>query len=309
MNGAELKVKLNTGAYIPMVGTHTIRVPWKLSINIEDGQNGYRHIDTAFMYGTEKAVGQAIRDSGIPREEIFVTTKFPVTHHGRVKESFEESFANLDIGYIDLYLTHWPGALEYVEGVLMPKNADGTFRTTESVNFNQSWTEMEKLLETGKVKAIGVSNFSIKTLEELFKTAKITPAVNQVEMHPYLARNELRHYCAKHDIVIEAYTPSGRSVVREDPLIVSLAKKYGVTPTQIILAWHISRGNVFVAKSENDERQKENITIPVISEEDLGKIWHLDRGMGVCPIPTSKPGEALGWTYERLGWEDFHPKV
>ncbi|CAA7260666.1 unnamed protein product [Cyclocybe aegerita] len=244
MNGAELKVKLNTGAYIPMVGTGSNPTSRENGYEAQTKEwlltalkNGYRHIDTAFSYG----------------------------------------------------------ALEYVEGVLMPKNADGTFRTTESVNFNQSWAEMEKLLETGKVKAIGVSNFSIKTLEELFKTAKITPAVNQVEMHPYLARNELRNYC--------------RSVVREDPLIVSLAKKYGVTPTQIILAWHISRGNVFVAKSENDERQKENITIPVISEEDLGKIWHLDRGMGVCPVPTSKPGEALGWTYERLGWEHFHPKV
>ncbi|CAA7260658.1 unnamed protein product [Cyclocybe aegerita] len=317
MNAGDLKVKLNTGAYMPIIGTGSIS---SSSFDLESRQrvkdwlltalkNGYRHIDTAHLYTTEEYVGQAIRDSGIAREELFVATKLPWCHHGRVKESFEESLTRLGLEYIDL-----PFALEYVEGNPMPMNPDGSHRTTESVNFNHSWAEMEKLLETGKVKAIGVSNFSIKTLEELFKTAKVVPAVNQVEMHPYLAENALRHYCVKHGIVqglnvSPSSSPSGLSDVRDDPLIVSLAEKYKVTPTQVIFAWHISRGDALIAKSENNERQKENITIPVISEEDLGKIWHLDRGKRLCYIRGSKPGEVCGWTYEWLGWESFRAKA
>ncbi|PPQ88565.1 hypothetical protein CVT25_009945, partial [Psilocybe cyanescens] len=271
--------------------------------------NGFRHIDTAWGYRTEKAVGQAIKESGIPREEIFVTTKLPWHHQTRVRESFEESLADLGTGYIDLYLVHWPQPIAYYEGNDMPKNPDGSYKTESNVSFNDTWAEVEKLLDTGKVRAIGVSNFSVKTLEQLFTTAKIVPAVNQVELHPYLAQNDLRDYCTRKGIVLTAYTPSGYSVVRGDPLIVSLAEKYKVTPTQVILAWHVSRKTVLVPTSKDSTRQKENLTIPNISEVDLAKIWHLDRGQRICNAANPQTGQVWGWTLEQLGWESFFAKV
>ncbi|KAF8908092.1 reductase AKOR2 [Gymnopilus junonius] len=308
-------VKLNNGAEMPIIGHGTYSPPdaesqgkvkgWILSAL----KNGYRHIDTAWIYHTEKAVGEAIRESGIPREEIFVTTKLPWNRHDGVRESFEESLANLGLDYIDLYLIHWPQAIEYRPKNPLPRNADGSLVLNEKVTFNDSWAEMEKLLDTGKVKAIGVSNFSVKNLEKLAKTAKITPAVNQVEMHPYLAQNGLRDYCLRKGIVVTAYTPSGYSTVREDPLTVSLAEKYNVSPTQIIFSWHLKRNTVIIPKSENSDRQKENITISEISEEDIDKIWTLDRGQRLCNKPNPKTGLVIGWSTEQLGWEDYHAKL
>ncbi|KAF8154236.1 reductase AKOR2 [Crassisporium funariophilum] len=312
---AKQTIQLNNGVSVPIIGSGSW-APAKpeAQAKVKDWilsalKNGFRHIDTAQGYGTEKAVGEAIRASGIPREEIFVTTKLPWNHNHRVRESFEQSLKNLNVGHIDLYLLHWPQAIAFEEGNDLPKNPDGTYKTTDSTTFNDTWAEIEKLLDTGKVRAIGVSNFSIKTLEQLFKTAKITPAVNQVEMHPYLAQNELRDYCAQKGIVITAYSPSGYSNVRSDPLIVSLAEKYKVSSNQIIFAWHISRGTIIVPKSENNERQKENIAIPTLSPEDLGKIWTLDRGQRLCNKADPVHKQVWGWTYEQLGWEDYRPKL
>lgn len=297
---------VGSGSYAPQDPESQGRVKdWILSAL----KNGFRHIDTAWIYGTEKAVGEAIRESGIPRGEIFVTTKLPWNRHDAVRESFEESLANLGLEYVDLYLVHWPQAIEYREKNPLPKNPDGSLVLNNKVSFNDSWAEMEKLLDTGKVRSIGVSNFSIKTLEQLFRTAKITPAVNQVEMHPYLAQNELRDYCTRKGIVLTAYTPSGYSTVRGDPLIVSLAEKYKVTPTQVIFAWHMARNTVIVPKSENSERQKENITIPTLSEEDISKIWALDRGQRLCNKPSRTTGQVWGWTPEQLGWDTYRPKL
>jgi diketogulonate reductase-like aldo/keto reductase len=305
------KIKLNNGVEVPIIGTGSYTPDARDKVKdwiLTALKNGYRHIDTASLYGTEKAVGDAIKASGIPREEIFVTTKLAWNQQERVAESFNASLEALGTGYVDLYLIHWPQAVLYEEGNRLPKNPDGSVKTTDQVNFNTAWAEMEKLLDTGKVRAIGVSNFSIKTLEKLFTTAKVTPAVNQVELHPYLAQNGLRDYCARKGIVLEAYTPSGYSVVRNDPLIVSLAEKYKATPTQIIFAWHLSRNTIIVPKSENSERQKENITIPTLSEEDLGKIWGLDRGQRICNDADPTTGQVFGWTLEQLGWEPYPPK-
>jgi len=307
-------IKLNNGVEMPIVGSgawapNTPEAQGRVKDWIGSAiKNGFRHIDTAYGYGTEKAVGEAVRASGVPREEIFVTTKLPWNHHDRVRWSFDQSVANLNLGYIDLYLMHFPQVVPYIEGDPDPKNPDGTLQTTDDVSFSESWAEIEKLLETGKVRAIGVSNFSVKNLEKLFETAKITPAVNQVEMHPYLAQNGLREYCRKKGIAITAYTPSGYGIVRSDPLIVSLSKKYGVTPNQVTLAWHLSRDTIIVPKSENSERQKENLTIPVISPEDLEKIWSLDHGRRICNAP-DKNGIVCGWSLERLGWDDYRPKT
>ncbi|PPQ80380.1 hypothetical protein CVT26_008267, partial [Gymnopilus dilepis] len=266
------KIRLNNGVEVPIVASGSFGgVDPASQAKVKDWiltalKNGYRHIDTAWIYGTEKAVGEAIRESGIPREEIFVTTKLPWNRHDAVRESFEDSLKNLGLDYVDLYLMHFPQAIEYHKDNIMPKNPDGTLKLNTKVTFNESWAEMEKLLDTGKVRAIGVSNFSIKTLEQLFKTAKVTPAVNQVEMHPYLAQNELRDYCARKGIAIAAYTPSGYATVREDPLIKELAEKYKVSSTQIIFAWHLSRNTIIVPKSENSERQKENIRVSILSQ-------------------------------------------
>ncbi|KAF5353403.1 hypothetical protein D9756_008003 [Leucocoprinus leucothites] len=297
------KVKLNNGVEVPIVGTGAYAPPERHpAVPSWIGtalQAGFRHVDTAHGYGTEKHVGEAVRASGIPRKEIFVTTKLPWDHHDRVKESFEESLNNLGLEYIDLYLMHWPQFIKYIDG--KPVIKDGVWQTRDDVAFNESWAEMEKLLETGKVRAIGVSNFSVKTLEQLLKTAKVVPAVNQVELHPYLAQNDLKKYCDEKGIALTAYTPSGYSEVRNDPTIVEIAKKYNVTPNQVTLAWHISRNTIIVPKSENAERQKENITLVSLDKEDIAKIDALDRNQRICN-KADETGTVYGWTYEQFGW-------
>ncbi|KAK1220578.1 hypothetical protein PQX77_016630 [Marasmius sp. AFHP31] len=300
-------IKLNNGREVPMIGlgtwapsTGTARQDawtWILSAI----KAGYRHLDTAQGYGTEKAVSKAFKESGLKREEIHVTTKLPFNHGVRVKESFKESLANLDMDYIDLYLVHFPQVIEYQENGELPKNPDGTLKTVDYPTFVEIWAEMEDILREGKAKSIGVSNFSIKNLEILLKHAKVVPANNQVENHPYLQQNDLREYCKEKGIVLSAYTPSGYDTVRNDPVIVELAKKYSVSSNQIIIAWHLARGMVVVPKSTNEERQKENVNLPTLAEEDVEKINALDRGERLCNKADEK-GYCWGWTMEQLGW-------
>ncbi|KAF8989691.1 NADP-dependent oxidoreductase domain-containing protein [Cyathus striatus] len=301
-------IDLNTGASIPIVGmypftTAKTQTSYVVSWLVQALKNGYRHIDTAVLYQTETAVGKAIRESGIPRDELFVTTKLPYSnHYGKVRESLEQSLQKLGLDYVDLYLIHWPQSVVYEDDdVFYPKNSDGSLKVTDSPNFHDAYAEMEKLFKEGKAKAIGVSNFSIKTLEELLTTAKVIPAVNQVELHPYLQQPELIEYCTIKGIIVAAYTPSGYSVVRNDPVIGELAKKYAVTPNQVILGWHIARDTVIISKSENDQRQKENIMLPKLNADDVAKIDGLDRGERVCNKP-GHDGLMWGWTMERLGW-------
>ncbi|KAF7375875.1 aldo/keto reductase [Mycena sanguinolenta] len=179
-------------------------------------QCGYRHFDTASGYANEEYVGRAIRDSGIPREEIYLTTKLGNVDHHRVKEAFEESLQKLDVAYVDLYLLHWPQG--FINGkVLSPE---------EHPTFIETWKEMEKLLETGKVKSIGVSNFSIKTLEQLLPHCSIIPATNQVELHPCLPQTKLKAFCEDRGILLTAYSPLGRSTTfMEDTTIKDIAER------------------------------------------------------------------------------------
>lgn len=160
---------------------------------------------------------------------------------------------------------------------------------------------MEKVLASGKVKAIGLSNFSIKTMEELFKTAKVMPAMLQVEMHPYLAQNELLAYCKEKGITVTAYAPTGYATVREDPTVGEIARHYGATPTQVILSWHVGRGVVVVPKSADAGRQKENCQILNLSEADVQIINGLERNQRICNKP-DEFGNVSGWSMERLGW-------
>ncbi|KAF8501358.1 NADP-dependent oxidoreductase domain-containing protein [Gautieria morchelliformis] len=317
-------IQLNNGVLIPAIGLgcwagHTPE-------QREAGQhwmvtalkNGYRHFDTAHVYGTEHVVGNAIRESGIPREEVFVTTKLPSHHHGRVKESLEESLKRFGFDYFDLYLVHWPQAFVWKGRVSSiarvqcdpfrtddnpsPRDKDGNHEVVEHPNLNETWAAMEGVLATGKVKAIGVSNFSVKTLTQLLQTANVIPAVNQVEMHPYLSQHELRAFANTKGIVLTAYTPTGHASVREDPAVVAIANKHGVSSAQVSLAWHLSRGTAAVPKSASSEHQVQNINLPVLDNDDILRLDSLDKNthlLGYYGCPNSL---VFGWTYEQLGW-------
>ncbi|KAJ7173557.1 NADP-dependent oxidoreductase domain-containing protein [Mycena filopes] len=307
-------IKLNTGASIPAIGlgggpsTFTPEIladseRWQLT----GYQAGYRHFDSAFMYGTETYLGAALRTAGAKRQEIFVTSKLPPHHVKFVNRSFEESLRNLGLDYLDLYLLHWPQGVEYPSGYDLPSTFEemvSQMKLLETPSFNDTWVEFERLHESGRARAIGVSNFSIKTLEQLSKTAKIVPAVNQVEIHPYHAQTALIEYCHKKGIVVVAYTPTGRETVRNDPAIVALAAKYKASSAQIILAWHLARGVVALPGSTNAERQRQNIDLPVLSPEDVASITALDRKERADSEFTrfGPDGKLYGWTAEQYGW-------
>ncbi|KAF7321543.1 Aldo-keto reductase [Mycena kentingensis (nom. inval.)] len=256
---------------------------------------GYRHFDTAAGYANEEYVGKAIRDSGIPRSEIYLTTK--LRGDNNVQESLEASIKSLGVEYIDLYLIHWPQAR--IDGkALSPE---------ESPTFVETWAEMEKLLETGRVKSIGVSNFSIKTLDVLLPHCVIMPATNQVEMHPCLPQNELKTYCESKGIPLTAYSPLGRSTIfLEHPTILGLAEKNTCTAAQIVISWAVQRGTIPIPKSENAERMKANITLVKLSPEDFAAVDELHKQPGMhkslLVFDNTKDGKVFGWTYEQLGW-------
>ncbi|KAI0682900.1 reductase AKOR2 [Cytidiella melzeri] len=301
------KFKLNNGAEIPAVGTGSWSgntpeewdkaQPWLHTAL----QAGFRHIDTALGYGTEPAVSRAIKQAGLSREEVWITTKLPWQHPGREEESINTSLKNLDTDYVDLWLLHWPQAVIASDDNKVEKDERGVTKTREHP-FTETWAAMEKIYQTSnKAKAIGVSNFSIKNLEILLKTAKVVPAVNQVEMHPYLIQEDLLQYCKEKAIVMTAYTPTGYATVRADPLLGELAAKYNVTPAQVTLAWHLARGVVVVPASHNVEHQKENVNLPTLDPEDVRRISALDKNMRLCNKP-DEYGTVWGWTMEQLGW-------
>ncbi|KAG7445423.1 Aldo/keto reductase [Guyanagaster necrorhizus] len=308
-------IELNNGTKIPIIGIGG--GPSAMTVEACDAtkdwiltaiQAGYRHIDTALIYSTEKAIGEAVRESGIPREAFFITTKLPYNRQDRVVESFDLSLQNLGMDYVDLYLMHWPMAIPYritpLSGTWTDylRDPDGSVTTLDSPTFNESYAEMEKIYASGRAKAIGVSNFSIKTLGELFQTATIIPAVNQIERHPYLAQTDLIAYHKEKSIATVAYSPGGHgNVIREDPIINEIAAKHGVSPTQVILAWQIAGGMIIIPKSDKEQRQKDNMNLPALDEEDMEKINSLDRGERLCD-KIDQNGKYWGWTKERLGW-------
>ncbi|KAF8658423.1 hypothetical protein AX16_001974 [Volvariella volvacea WC 439] len=299
--------RLRNGISIPAVGLGTWAGPESDKIERAKGwiltalELGYRHLDTAAKYETERSVGEALQEAQIPRGDVFITTKLPWNHHERVEESFNESLKALGTDYVDLYLMHWPQVVVYEEGNWMPRNADGSLKTQSSPTFHDTWRRMEQIYKSGRARAIGVSNFSIKTLDELLQRAEVVPMVNQVELHPYLAQNELMTYLWGKGIQPAAYSPTGWARVRDDPLITSIATKRGISPVQVILAWHLSRGTVVVPKSENPSRQEENLQIPKLTNGELDAISKLDRGERIANKADNR-GHVHGWTYEQLGW-------
>jgi len=293
---------LNNGTKIPSVGMGCWLGPDGGLDTIEKMvtdaiKNGYRHLDTAVGYSNEELVGKAIRESGIPRNEIYLTTKLPSKHHHCVRESFEESLKKLNCEYIDLYLMHWPFA--EVDGRSLSPEVHPTFVDT--------WKEMEKLLDTGKVKSIGVSNFSIKTLTELLAHAKVVPATNQVEINPCLPQFELQKFCEEKGILITAYSPFGQSnpLFFDDPDLKQIAERRGVTVPQLTISWIVQRGIITIPKSQNPERMKTNITLLKLTPEEMQAFDELHKkpGMHRSLLPYHNPDNTvLGWTYEQLGW-------
>lgn len=238
------KVKLNNGVEMPMfgLGVYLTKQGKETQSAVKHALTvGYRLIDTASMYGNEKDVGTAIKESGVPREEIFVTTKLWNDDHGYDKalKAFEKSLKKLDIGYIDLYLIHWPA---------------GNKR-------NDTWKAFEKIIETGKCRAIGISNYMINHIKELLSFAEVVPAVNQVEFSPYLYQKDLLEYCNSNKIQLEAYSPLARGRKLDDPTLNAVSNKYSKTPAQIMLRWALQHKVVVIPKSSNNNRIEENADI------------------------------------------------
>lgn len=229
---------------------------------------GYRHIDTAAIYGNEAGVGQAIKESGVAREELFVTTKVWNTAQGyeSTLAAFEESRQKLGLDYVDLYLIHWPGSGSKV--------AD-------------TWRALEKLYKDGVVKAIGVSNFHVKHLQELIEVAEIKPMVNQVEFHPYLTQTELLAFCREQGIQFEAWSPLMQGNFLNEPVILELAEKYGRQPSQIVLRWDLQQGVVTIPKSIKEARIIENADVFgfELSAEDMDKLSALNKDQRFGPNP------------------------
>ncbi|GAB3371759.1 aldo/keto reductase [Amycolatopsis echigonensis] len=258
------QLELNNGVRIPQFGLGVFQIPPEETAAAvrEALEAGYRHIDTAQMYRNEEGVGEGIRDSGVPREEIFVTTKLAndAQGHDNAINAMEGSLQRLGLDYVDLYLIHWPlpGQDKYV----------GT------------WHGFEELLRAGKARAIGVSNFQVAHLERLAAESATVPAVNQIELHPALQQPELRAYHEAHGIVTEAWSPLAQGEVLEDPLLAELAEKHGKTPAQIVLRWHVQIGNVVFPKSSSPKRMRENIDIFdfSLSDGDLDALSGLDEG-------------------------------
>lgn len=220
---------------------------------------GYRSIDTAALYENEESVGKAIRESGVPREELFITTKVwnSDQRNDTVLEAFETSLNKLGLDYVDLYLVHWPVKDKYKE----------------------TWKVLEKIYKEGRAKAIGVSNFKEHHLDDLMSAAEIKPMVNQVELHPLLSQQELRDYCRKHEIQIEAWAPLGRGRLLENPVLTEVASRHGKTTAQVILRWDLQNEIVTIPKSVKESRIIENANIFdfLLSDEEMEKINSLNQ--------------------------------
>lgn len=264
-------ITLNNGVEIPQLGFGVFKVPPEQArdVTLTALEVGYRHIDTAQMYGNEKGVGQAVRDSGLARADVFVTSKLNNGYHAHDKAlaAFERSLADLGIDYLDLFLIHWP----------LPAVGD----------FTETWAAMEQMYAGGRVRAIGVSNFHTAHLQRVLDRASVVPAVNQIEVHPYLVQDELREFNAAHGIATQAWSPIARGHVLDDPVIVEIATRLGRTPAQVTLRWHLQRGDIVFPKSSHRERMAENLALFdfELADADMAAITALECGFRTGPNP------------------------
>jgi diketogulonate reductase-like aldo/keto reductase len=268
------RVKLAGGVQMPRFGLGV----WQAGAGAETRKAvaealsvGYRLVDTASAYRNEADVGQAVRESGLARSEVFVTTKLWNSDHGyeETLRACDRSLGRLGLEQLDLYLVHWP-----VERLR-----------------HDTWRAMEKILADGKARAIGVSNYTIRHLDELLARAKVPPAVNQVEFSPFLYQRDLLEHCQRHGIVLESYGPLVRGERMEDPSLVRIAKKKGRTPAQVLLRWGLQHGTIVIPKSVRPERIRENAGLFgwTLDAGDMAALDRLDEGHRTCWDPTNAP--------------------
>ncbi|MER5620029.1 aldo/keto reductase [Streptosporangium sp. NPDC002544] len=264
-------ITLNNGVSMPRLGFGVYQVPPSETAQAVSAalEAGYRSIDTAKLYDNERGVGEALAASGLPRDEVFVTTKLWNSDHGydAALAAFDASMERLGLEQLDLYLIHWP--------------------TPARDLYVETWRALEKLYTEDRVRAIGVSNFQSAHLLRLIEECDIVPAVNQVELHPALQQVELREFHARHGIVTEAWSPLAQGAVLVDPVIVDIAEKYGRTPAQVVLRWHLDLGNVVIPKSVTPSRIRENLDVFdfALADEDIAEIAKLDAGTRIGPDP------------------------
>ncbi|PYI21996.1 aldo/keto reductase family protein [Aspergillus japonicus CBS 114.51] len=281
MGLADTRFKLNTGAEIPALGLGTWQsAPGEVEKAVRHAiQVGYRHIDTAFAYQNEHEVGKAINDAiaagEVTRAELFVTTKLWCTGHTRVEAALDQSLQTLGLEYIDLYLVHWPVAMNpNGNHPVVPKLPDGSRDLHRDHPHVDTWKSMEKLVGAGKTKAIGVCNYSVPYLRELLAQATVVPAVNQIENHPALPQQEVVDFCREKGIHVTAYSPlgsTGSPLFSAEP-VVEVAKKRDVSPATVLLSWHIARGSSVLAKSVTPSRIEANRQLVELDESDLATI-------------------------------------
>ncbi|MET3903445.1 aldo/keto reductase [Paenarthrobacter sp. 4246] len=258
-------IELNDGFKIPQLGLGT----WPLNdaqvadAVVEAVSHGYRHVDTAKKYGNETGVGNGIRACGVSREELFITTKLDGEFQGSGKaiDGLEGSLERLGLEYVDLLLIHWP----------LPRRGD----------FVSTWKTFEQLQASGKARSIGVSNFKPAHLDQLFRETEVVPAVNQIQVSPSIPRPAARAYNERHGIVTESYSPLGASSdLLNAPVLASIGGKYGKSPGQVVLRWHVQQGLVAIPKTANPQRMKENLDVFdfELDPDDLNKLQTLDAG-------------------------------
>jgi methylglyoxal/glyoxal reductase len=271
---AQPTITLNNGVAIPAVGLGVFRVAEGDATRravLAAIEAGYRHIDTARAYGNERDVGQAIRESGVPRERLFVTTKLFGSDHGyeMAKRACRKSLKLLGLSYLDLYLIHWP--VPELRG--------------------ESWIGLQDLLDEGLCRAIGVSNYTNRHMDELLEYADVVPAVNQVELHPFLNQKDLLEHNRRHGIVVEAYSPLTHGRRIDDPRIGVVAARYGRTNAQVMIRWCLQRGTVVLPKSTRPERIRENLSVFdfELAPGDMEALDALHENLHTCWDPTNAP--------------------
>jgi len=275
-------ITLNNGQTIPQFGFGVFQIEPKDTVAAVRTalEAGYRHIDTAEMYGKEAEVGEAIVRSGLDRGEVFVTSKLSNDAHepDAAREAFDATLKALGFDYVNLFLIHWP----------LPTRYGGDFVST--------WKTLEEFYREGRARSIGVSNFQPRHLRRLHDETEIIPAVNQIEISPYLTQDDVRAFCAEHQIAVEAWSPLGQGAVLSDPVVRFIAERTGKTPAQVVLRWHIQRGDIVFPKSVTPNRIRENIDIFdfELSAGDVEDITMLNKKERTGPDPDKFDGRKPG---------------